>query len=234
MSQYDKFRELFADESAETKLAFLRHESIRFLGSARGYSHIIQTLIEERKPAELPDNFGDFCKRVVDNLETLQDLIDAATDKKHRSVRQEEQARRRKESSERFWEGHQIGLPELRPYASMQEAVVQTADGLGLSFASADLRIDDKCSDYTFFSTPERRARIAAQSAGGERYRYLGYVVHLQLLVDWRNIQWDKHEGLSPSFDEAVIVLHRWLIKGHPLPAIQAEFQWMGGNVGSQ
>ncbi len=57
MELYDKFREEFAEASAEQKLTIIRSESMRILISVTGYAQLIQHIVKERTPAELPDDF---------------------------------------------------------------------------------------------------------------------------------------------------------------------------------
>lgn len=225
---------MFANTPAEEKLAILRSESKRILSTAHGYSLIMHKLIEERRPLELPDDFEVWCKKVADSVEEVQDLIDALTDQEHRSVFRDEQAKRDREFGEMLWKGHQQGLPELQSYACLRDAVEQTAHRLGLSLFASEAKIDDSFwhpGGMVYFYAPERRAHIGAQASQRDSRRYLGYAIILEWLSDKRNVKWGRHEGLAPSLDEAVTVLHHWLIGKQELQIIQREFQWMSNGI---
>lgn len=233
MPSYDQFREMFANASSEEKLAIIRSESKQLLVMAQGYSQIIQKILSERKPVELPDDFENWCKKVADSVKEAQDLIEALTDREHRSIYREEKEKSDRELGEMIWRDNQQGLPELRSYASLEDAVDKTANRLGL----ATLLPETRNADLQFhpavvnFHTPERRARIGAQASQLPSHRYLGYVVELEWLSDWRNIKWEEHEGLTSSLEEAVIVLYQWLINKTDLQSIRQEFQWMSSGI---
>ena len=82
-----------------------------------------------------------------------------------------------------------------------------------------------------YFGIPERRARIAAQASQHDNRRYLGYVIALEWLSDQRNLKWEQHEGLTASLDEAVTVLHHWLVEKIELQTIKQKFPWMNSGV---
>ena len=63
MSSYDELREMFANASEQEKLAIICSESKRLLVTAQGYSQIMQKILSERKPVELPDDFENWCKK---------------------------------------------------------------------------------------------------------------------------------------------------------------------------
>ena len=172
-------------------------------------------------------------KKVEDSVKEVQDIIDALTDREHRSVYREEQEKRDRELSEMIWRDVQQGLPELRSYTSLEDAVDKTAKLLGLS----TLVLETKNFDFppqqgmVQFKSSERRARIAPQASQLPSHRYLGYIVVLEWLSDWRNIKWEEHEGLTSSLEEAVKVLYQWLIKKTELQSIRQEFPWMSSGI---
>ncbi len=100
MPSYDQFREMFANASSEEKLAIIRSESKQLLVMAQGYSQIIQKILSERKPVELPDDFENWCKKVADSVKEAQDLIEALTDREHRSIYREEKEKSDRELGE--------------------------------------------------------------------------------------------------------------------------------------
>jgi hypothetical protein len=233
MPRYDEFREMFANASSEERLAIIRSESKRLLSTAQGYSQIVQKIISERKPSELPDQFGEWCKKVEDSVKELQDLIEALTDQKHRSIYQEEGKKRDRELGEMIWRDNQQGLPELKSYSSMADAVDKTSHRLGLSSLLSQTKNSDMPSHpaIVYFRTPERRARIAAQASQRDNRRYLGYVIALEWLSDQRNLKWEEVEGLTSLLDEAVTVLHHWLVEKIDLQTIKQKFPWMSSGI---
>jgi hypothetical protein len=186
MPSYDEFREMFANASSDEKLAIIRSESKQLLVTAQGYSQIIQKILSERKPVELPDDFENWCKKVADSVKEAQDLIDALTDREHRSIYREEKEKSDRELSEMIWRDNQQGLPELKSYTSLEDAVDKTANRLGLSTLVSETKNSDFPSHSTivYFHSSERRARIAAQTSQLAGHRYLGYVVALEWLSD--------------------------------------------------
>jgi len=210
----------------------LQMESRHLLTKAHGYSLLIQDLIEERKPSELPDDFGMWCQNVTESLEELRDLIDGMTDRKHRSILKEERANRDREFGEMLWKDAQQGLSELQNYTSLREAVEKTASRLELSLYTPEIKIDDSFwhpgSAVNFFGK-DRRALIGAQKSQYDRH-YLGYAVTLSWLKDYRNMEWQEQKGITPSLEEAVTVLHLWLIKGQDLQKIRQDYPWMNSN----
>jgi hypothetical protein len=230
MPNYDEFREMFANNSAEEKLAILRSEARQRLTIAYGFSLLINKLIEERKPPELPDDFGDWCKKVTGSLEELQDLIDALTGGEDRSVFKEERAKHDKEIGEMIWKSEQQGLPELQSYKSLGDALEQTTHKLKLSLFTPDIKIDESFlypGGIVYFFAEDRRAHIGAQASQSSDHNYLGYTITLEWLIDKRNLKWKHFKGLTKSLDEAVVVLHHWLVEKQEFQNIQKKFQWM-------
>ncbi len=131
-----------------------------------------------------------------------------------------------------LWKSDQQGLPELQNYTSLRDAVEKTADRLELSLLTPEMKIDDSFwhpgSSVHFFGA-ERQAYIGTQVSQRDR-RYLGYAVRLKWLNDKRNLEWQEHEGLAPSLEEAITVLHLWLVKDQELHKIRQGFTWMNSD----
>lgn len=231
MSHYDEFRGMFGNASPKEKLAVLRSESRRLLSSARGCSQIMHKIVEERKPSELPDDFGTWCEKVAESVEELQDLIDALTDWKHRSILQQERAERDKEFGEMLWESSQKGLSELEDYTSLRDALEKTANRLNLSLLMANIKIDDSFwhpgSGVTFLGA-NRQARIGTQRGD---HTYLGYAITLKWLVDKRNLEWHENKSIAPTLEEVIMVLHLWLVKEQDLQIIWQKHSWMSSDT---
>ena len=79
MSHYDEYLAYVVNKTDGEKLAFLRPESLRLLQQIMGYAALISNLVEDRAPAEMPDDFGRWCTLVVDSSYQLNDLIEAVT-----------------------------------------------------------------------------------------------------------------------------------------------------------
>jgi hypothetical protein len=230
MPSYDEFRALVTNASAEEKLGVLRQESKRLLNVIHSCSLLIQKMVEERGAPQMPDSFGDWCNKIADSSKELTDLIDALTDWKHRSILQQELANHKREFDEQGWQHEQVGLPELQDFESFTTAILQTAQKLDLPLDQSSAGEIKRSAFFhpgslVEFFTPERRARVGSQVGKGGRY--VGYVVALIWLADERNLDWREHEGLIRSLDEAVTVLHRWLVEKWDLESIRQEYQWM-------
>jgi hypothetical protein len=232
MSRYDEFRELFAKESPRTKLAILRSESKRILSTIHGFGMLIQKLVHEREAFQMPPDFGEWSKKVVDGTEELMDLIGALTDSKHRDILRKEWEEQEHARAEGFWKEERAEFRELRNYASFVEAVKQTASKLGLSIPE-----DVKTTSFFYpsvmsaFSVAERRVNVQAVLPK-HNVRPLGYAVTLsELAEDEINIKGRGHEGSTKSLDEVVLVLYRWLVEKWTLERIQDRHDWMKSGV---
>lgn len=230
MPSYDEFREMFANASSQEKLATIRSESHRLLVTAYTFSEIMQNLVNERKPVELPDDFGEWCKKIADSIKELQDLIEASADE-HRSVRQEELKKFQEnfnefsqKNNEERWQHYQQDLPELRKYKNLKEAIDITANRLG--FSSLISEIKNNFLDNVYVQMPERRAHFSVEKSKRDSRYYLA--LRLEWLSDWRNIKWEQHDRkLTSSLDEAVTVMQLWLVEIKELQFIRQTFQWM-------
>lgn len=80
MSQYVKFKDMFGNSSCQAKLAIIRSESKRLMPIIQGYSQLIQKMVNESKSSELPDEFGEWCRKISNAADEMEDLINALTD----------------------------------------------------------------------------------------------------------------------------------------------------------
>jgi hypothetical protein len=193
---------------------------------------LVHKLVEERGALQMPPNFIEWCEKIVGGTEELTDLIDALTDWKHRDLLREERQAAERARAEDFWKEEQAEFPELQQYPSFIDAVKQTASRLGLS-------IPDGISITKFFypsvmstfSTTERRVNIQAVLPK-HNLRPLGYAVILsELAADELNTKGPKHEGVTKSLEEVVLVLYRWLMEKWGLEKIRNEHEWMRSGV---
>ena len=111
MSNFDEFRFSFRESSAEQRLVILRSESHRYLPIIQGYAELLRRELEQLETSEKTAELKNWLSKVIDSAQTTRDLIDALT------VPQSLEGR---------------GLPELRPYESLLEAVRETAQKLSL------------------------------------------------------------------------------------------------------
>ena len=116
MSDFDVFRFLFRDSSAERKLAVLRMESLIKLSAIRGYAELLHRFLETPETSKNPDELKDWAFRVSEMAQFVHDLTDALTASQNREGR---------------------GLPELRPYDSLLDAIRDVAQKLSLPLAEA-------------------------------------------------------------------------------------------------
>ena len=228
MPNYDDYRRLVKDRSAEEKLATLRPEAIRLLSMLHGYGMLVHKLVQERGAIQMPPDFIDWCKKIVDNTEELMDLVEAFTDVKHRNDLRQEHQESERARAEAHWKAEQEEFPELKSYSSFTDAVKQTANKLSLSFPD-DMEITNIFfpSVLSVFSTEERRVNIHAVLPV-QKIRPVGYVVVLSKLgPDGLSAVGSKHEGLTKSLDEVVTVICQWLVEKWALEEIQATHEWM-------
>ncbi len=94
----------------------LRIESRRMFTSIHGHGKLLSRAIEEQKTLETPRDLKEWCAQIVENAEMMRDLIDALSRPDYREDR---------------------GLPELRPYDTLLDAVMDAAQRLDLPLAQA-------------------------------------------------------------------------------------------------
>lgn len=119
MSYFDSIRFQFGTLPAEQKLRILRAESMCWLPTIQGYGRLLQYTVEQPDVSALTSEILPWCQALVQSAEMLRDLVDALTYPHHRTDR---------------------GMPELRLYANLLDAVKDTAHALALPLAPA---IDD-------------------------------------------------------------------------------------------
>ncbi len=232
MTTYDEFRALFDQDitpEAQQALGILRASSMTPLHAILGYSELIKMVVSERQPTELPDDFLDWVATIHNNARYLLDMIEAATDRKHRSILAAEQKENTQQRSVESWNYIQTHLPELQDYASYYDAFTQTAQRLGLSFDLSDLtcNADGAMPSETLrFHTNKRTIQFS--SGVIEPYeRKLQYYVALEWLADQRNLKWRGYHGGTPSLEQAVTVCHRWIIQNESLEQIHEDYPWL-------
>jgi hypothetical protein len=240
MLNYDKIFSEFGNLPAEEKLAVLRSETRTLLTSARGFAKIILTLVEERKPQDLPDDIEKWCSIVVEQLDQLQDVIEGLTDQQHRDGSQQElQEQIAQEDQERnnyWWLRLQYELPELQQYRSFIEAVDQTAQQLGIELTELPGQIRkeidlSKPDAPVKFSNSTRRVSISYQVKGAVKRESIWYLIKLEWLIDERNQDWQEYASLTKSLEKGIVVLHRWMFEEWKLDKIQEEYPWMRAQI---
>lgn len=233
MNNYDKFRNLTTNSSAEEKLMTIRSESIRIVGSVSGYAALMLHILEERTAPELPDDFKVWCKKVVDGTQEMRDLIDALTDPRHRTLLQQEYENQKRQFNEEEWKVMQAKVPELQQYKSFVQAVEQTAHKLGL--ALTETQVEKIAINAPFYPGGfvelrgrDRHAHIGAQFSYGI---HIGYAITLQWCSDKRNMTWQEHKGYIASLTEAVTTLNRWLVEDWDLERIKLECPYLNSGT---
>ena len=229
MNNYDKFRDLTINASAEEKLMIIRSESVRIVGFVSGYAALMLHILEERTAPELPDDFRVWCKKVVEGAQEMRDLIDALTDPRHRALLQQEYANQKRQFDEQNWKDLQARVPELGQYESFVQAIEQTAQSLGFSLTenpTEKININTPFYPNGFLDLRgrERRASIGAQFSQQDERIHIGYTVTLKWCSDERNITWQEHRGLTQSLTEAVTMLSRWLVEYWDMEKIEEEY----------
>ncbi len=173
---------------------------------------------------------------MVDGSREVRDLIEALTDRRHRTILEQERADQDRRLHIKWWASTQARVPELQQHESFTQAAEQTAQKLGISLIenpTEKIQIDAPFhpDSYLAFGTRERRARIGVQFSQREGHAYLGYVITLSWCSDKRNQKWPEHEGLTQSLAEAVVVLSRWLVENWGLERIKQEYPWLNSGT---
>ena len=190
MPYYDEFRFSFGHLSPEQKLANLRPEALRILMRLQGYGALLLQVIKQPSSEERPEDLEEWCKQIVDGSSELRDLIEAFTWPHHKDG--------------------QLGLPELRPYDSLLDAVRETAHKLALPIAST---IDDTSkvflhSQYPLVLLDEPRYQREVMFSLVES----DYSVQLLSWTDQRMFR-VEYEVSPSSLDEAVTIISHWLME---------------------
>jgi hypothetical protein len=200
MSNFDEFRFSFRDSSAEQRLVILRSESHRYLPIILGYAELLRREFEQLEASEKSDELKNWLSKVIDSAQITRDLIDALT------VPQSLEGR---------------GLPELRPYESLLEAIRETAQKLSLPLAKA---IDDTASilihsqyPLVLLGEPKRHREIRFALVKS------GYSVELLSLAENRMFQVEYQVSLS-TLNDVAIVINQWLLEQRTASEIQKAY----------
>lgn len=196
MSYFDIIRFQFGTLSAEHKLSILRAESLPLLSIVQGYGTLFHHTLEQQDSAAFMNDLILWGDTIVDRAKMLRDLIDALTIPQHHEGR---------------------GIPELRPYDTLLEAIQRTADKLALPLAEA---IEDPTKVFVHNLYPlvlldePRYHREVAFSLVESRYA-------VQLL-SWTKEQIFQvvHAVQLSSLDGVANVINQWLIEHRALEDI--------------
>jgi hypothetical protein len=197
MSRYDEFRFSFRDSSAEEKLQILRSESFRTLPIIQGFSELLRRALEKSETVEKPDELNEWILKIRNSSQTLHDLIDVMTSSQNQ----------------------ERGIPELRPYDNLLDAVRDTAQKSTLSLAKA---IDDTSRIFVYSGYP----LVLRDEPKFHRQIYFHlanskYVVELLSWIDNRMFQSDLQVSFS-TLDDVAIVINQWLLEKRTLDEMQA------------
>jgi hypothetical protein len=79
MAKNNHFRSAYSKASPEERLKILRHESLRLIGSIRGYVRLLRDL-NMQNPRELSD-FEVYTKKIEEASDDLLEIVESLTDK---------------------------------------------------------------------------------------------------------------------------------------------------------
>lgn len=116
MSAFDVFRFQFGNAAAEEKLVIIRSEGMRLFNFIKGYTGLIEFELEEGSTAKITPEVKRWNKKVSDKVIEFEELILALTGPNIRE---------------------KLGLPELRSYNTLYDAVIQVSINLKLPLAEA-------------------------------------------------------------------------------------------------
>ncbi|NOK64033.1 MAG: hypothetical protein GFH27_549409n7 [Chloroflexi bacterium AL-W] len=197
MSDFDVFRFSFRDSSAERKLAVLRMDSLIKLSAIRGYAELLHRFLEKPETCENPDELKEWASRVSEMAQFVHDLTDALTASQNREGR---------------------GLPELRPYDSLLDAIRDISQKLSLPLAEA---LDDTSrifihSQYPLVLLDEPRYHRKIAFALDKT----GYSVELLTFAESRMFEIEGQVLLS-NLEDAATVIDQWLLEQRTANDIQ-------------
>lgn len=229
MVDYDELREQFAGATESEKLSAIRMESVQRMSVIQGYAEIILMLAKERDISDMPDDFPKWCEYIVQNAETMSTVIRALTDSQHQSITEQENATRHRELGEMLWKDAQNGLPELKPYESLRDAIKKLSIETDMQLEISKLRIDDS---YLYpgggihYSDGKRHVRVGTQKASVGT-NYLGYRVAVSFVVDKRNMKSVKFEGITNSLNVVIELLFDWFETGLDIDQLLEKYDWL-------
>jgi hypothetical protein len=76
MPDYEQYRQLLADASAEQKLAFLHPEARRLLTEAFRGAIRVRSFLGEHTISQLPSDIGDWCNKIVASTEEMIGILE--------------------------------------------------------------------------------------------------------------------------------------------------------------
>ncbi len=198
MSNFDEFRFSFGNNPAEQKLQILRHEFLGKSAVIQGYAEILRQAFERPEMVQSPDELKDSISKIIDSEQYIRDLIDALTISHNRE---------------------KYGLPELRPYENLLDAIRATAQKLALPLAEA---IDDTSRIFVYSGYP----LVLRDEPKYHRQIYFHlvnskYVVELLSWIDNRMFQSDLQVSFS-TLDDVAVVINQWLLEKRTLDEMQA------------
>ncbi|MEM8531957.1 MAG: hypothetical protein AAGF95_14025 [Chloroflexota bacterium] len=197
MSDFDIFRFSFGDSSAERKLAVLRMETLIKLSAIQGYAELLHRFSEKPEIHRDADKLKEYTSRVSEMAQFVHDVTDALTVSQNREGR---------------------GLPELRPYDSLLDAIRDVAQKLSLPLAEA---LDDTSrifihSQYPFVLLDEpkyhRKTVFALDKSS--------YSVKLLTFAESRMFEVESQMILS-NLEDVATVIDQWLLEQRTANDIQ-------------
>lgn len=190
MSLFDMIRFQARNVPPEQKLAFLRPEAFRLLNFIEGYATLIEHDVGKLANSDITSELKEDSLNLKKYSEELSELIAAITAPEYRE---------------------KYGLPELKPYDTLLDALKQTAVTLKLSLAEAlENNILRTRDDYpvVIWDSGEPQHKIIFELFESQ--------YHVQLLVSdtvgkieiFRVVK----EAQPETLNEATEIIQRWLL----------------------
>lgn len=200
MSNFDEFRFSFGNDPAEQKLQILRHEFLGKSAVIQGYAEILRQAFERPEMVQSADELKDSISKIIDSEQYIRDLIDALTISHNRE---------------------KYGLPELRPYENLLDAIRVTAQKLALPLAEA---VDDTsrifiCGQYPLVlrDEPKYHRQISFALVKSK------FLVELFAFVENRMFQ-VEYEIVLSTLDDVAVVINQWLLEQRTLTQMQETY----------
>ena len=197
MSDFDELRFSFRDATAEQRLAILRSESLRRLPIIQGFAELLRRALEQPVSDQKQEEMKEWISNVILSAQSLRDAIDVLTSMQAQAER---------------------GRPELQPYASLLDAIRDTAQRLALPLAEA---VDDPEKIHihnqyplVLLDEPKYHREISLTLIGS------GYAVDLLSFIENRMFR-VEHQIEVSTLDEVSIVINQWLVEQKTVDEMQ-------------
>ena len=202
MTEFDEIRFSFRETPADQKLIVLRSETYQRLLIIKGFAELLRRGFDQPNGAktEKIEEYKEWLSKIIDSTKSLQVMFDAIALPQYRET---------------------AGLPELRPYESLLDAVRETAQKLNLPLSEA---IDDGTRitirgkyPLVLMDEPKYHREISFQLANSK------YVVTLLSWIDDCMFQ-EEHAIHLSNLGDVATVINYWLLEQKALKEIQDSY----------